>query len=78
MEKKLYEENSPDGLTDVVFKSNNDEFDYRLNVKSENMIDRNNPMIGELLQDFKHKYKQYRYKKRYSFYRHMISYFVLI
>ena len=67
MDKKFYEENSPDGLTDVVFKSNNDEFDYRLNVKSENMIDRNNPMIDELLQDFKHKFKQYRYKKRYSF-----------
>lgn len=67
MEKKFYEETSPDGLVDIVFKTNNDEFDYRVNVKSENIIDKMNPMISELLQDFKHKYKQYRYKKRYSF-----------
>ena len=46
---------------------NNDDYNYRLNIKSEIELTKENPLVEQTLIDFKSKIKHYRYKKRYSF-----------
>ena len=46
---------------------NNDDYNYRLNIKSEIELTKENPLVEQTLTDFKSKIKHYRYKKRYSF-----------
>ena len=75
MKKEFYKEDIP-GEEPKIYKINNYDYDYRINIKSEILLDKLNPVIDEFLTDYSTKNKQFRYKKRQLF--HMINYFVLI
>jgi hypothetical protein len=66
LKKEFYKETN-DTDTDIVYRINNDDYNYRLNVKSEIELSKENPIVEQTLTDFKSKIKHYRYKKRYSF-----------
>ena len=68
MKKDFYEEHDPlDESKKILFKINNPDYDYRINIKSEVLLDKFNPVIDEFLTDYSTKNKHFRYKKRYSF-----------
>jgi len=66
LNKEFYKETNDTG-TDIVYRINNDDYNYRLNIKSEIELTKENPLVEQTLIDFKSKIKHYRYKKRYSF-----------
>ena len=66
MKKDFYEEHDPlDESKKILFKINNPDYDYRINIKSEVLLDKFNPVIDEFLTDYSTKNKHFRYKKRY-------------
>ena len=68
MKKEFYKEDDPqDESKHILFKINNPDYDYRINIKSEILLDKFNPVIDEFLTDYSTKNKYFRYKKRYSF-----------
>jgi len=50
-----------------IYKYTNHDYDYRINIKTELPLNKENPEVLELLSNFKTKSKFFRYKKRYSF-----------
>ena len=44
------------------------EYNYRINLKTEEQLNESNVEIQGILMDWKNKLKMFRYKKRYSFY----------
>ena len=72
VKKNVYKENKEDRdsvLDDKIYhyKLLNKDFDYRLNIKSEIELGKENPEVLNLITDYSEKLKMYRYKKRYSF-----------
>ena len=68
VKKKFYKENSTSSDTPShTYRINNDDYDYRLNVKTEIELPKENPEIDAFLTDYSKKLKTFRYKKRYSF-----------
>ena len=71
IKKELYKEqlDKLPGTTTpkFIYKYTNLDYDYRINIKTELPLNKENPEVLELLSNFKTKSKHFRYKKRYSF-----------
>ncbi len=66
VKKKFYKENSTSSdIPSQTYRINNEDFDYRLNVKTEIELPKENPEIDAFLTDYSKKLKTFRYKKRY-------------
>jgi len=71
IKKELYKEQLdklPGSTTpEYIYKYSNQDFDYRINIKTELPLNKENPEVLELLSNYNKKSKFFRYKKRYSF-----------
>ena len=55
------------GPIGYVFKEGKKDFSYRLNIKTEIPLKKENPEVTELLTNYSNKPKHFRFKKRYSY-----------
>ena len=68
LKKNIYKENSPEfGSNDYTFRVFDKELDHRLNIKSEVEVAKESGDVEAFLNNYSDKFKNFRYKKRYSF-----------